>query len=482
MKNAYCLLMAVLVIILLPIASAKDYGITVVDKAENPINNALVVLERDGDTICEEETNKVGYVECEGIVSGRDYRLRVTHEDFKPINDNEALEDIPSKADEILVVMRPQGYDLEVVVVKGGSKGIRKADVSVKSLEENLYEDDFDSYDITIFPDEKSKYAAFEFDEVEKTGNDGGATFRGLEFNSMYLVIANKSQYTTARREFLFHDRAADDEVEIEIVRSGSAYLTTVIIDEEGDPVEGITVTLESESSGRNWTGTTDSSGAVTLEVESPGYFSILLGCPGYACPQPDSVFVANDEFRSITIRVSSVNSPPVADAGGDAYAMAGEAIRLDGSASYDLDSDELSFFWEDSEGCEIGSGASPEVVFDFPGEHMITLRVEDSCNLSSEDTVTIMVEEAKKCGDSVCGAGEGDVDSGAYCPADCDLGSAESSHETSPRDVEPTLGEAWPPYMSDLLISIVAIAIIIVAALLFLKKSRRRKTGLRAI
>lgn len=89
-------------------------------------------------------------------------------------------------------------------------------------------------------------------------------------------------------------------------------------------------------------------------------------------------------------------NTPPVADAGGDATVPAGQEVILDGSASSNADGDDLTFSWELSSRPD-GSSAhladadtqNPAFIPDMAGEYVVELTVSDGEDTDS-DSVTI--------------------------------------------------------------------------------------------
>ncbi len=78
------------------------------------------------------------------------------------------------------------------------------------------------------------------------------------------------------------------------------------------------------------------------------------------------------------------INQIPIADAGGPLYeGGVGEAVALDGSASFDPDGDPLTYRWFFGDGTT-GIGASPQHVYELPGEYFVTLVVNDGKEDSS--------------------------------------------------------------------------------------------------
>jgi hypothetical protein len=90
-----------------------------------------------------------------------------------------------------------------------------------------------------------------------------------------------------------------------------------------------------------------------------------------------------------------SSNAPPVADAGGPYWGVAGAAVALDGSASYDPDGDALTFAWNAGHAAVV----APDPVTDLDTsaadaglELRVTLVVTDPSGASDRDTVTVEV------------------------------------------------------------------------------------------
>jgi len=103
------------------------------------------------------------------------------------------------------------------------------------------------------------------------------------------------------------------------------------------------------------------------------------------------------------TVTVSSLNVPPVADAGFDQGAIVGDVVILDGSASSDADLDPFNFAWT-LVNTPAGSGASlfypdtisPYFVPDLPGVYAARLVVNDGIANSTPDEITITVITAE--------------------------------------------------------------------------------------
>ena len=99
------------------------------------------------------------------------------------------------------------------------------------------------------------------------------------------------------------------------------------------------------------------------------------------------------------TIAITTLNSPPVANAGPDQAVSVGATVSLNGSGSSDVDGDPLTYSWS-FVSIPLGSGATlsnpttvnPTFVADRPGSYVVQLIVNDGVVNSAPDTVTISV------------------------------------------------------------------------------------------
>jgi hypothetical protein len=97
------------------------------------------------------------------------------------------------------------------------------------------------------------------------------------------------------------------------------------------------------------------------------------------------------------TVRVSTVNVAPVADAGIDQSAAVAATITLDGGGSSDADGDAITYFWSISSAPPGSSAAlddpttvTPQFTLDLPGDYVIQLLVNDAAEDSAPDTVIV--------------------------------------------------------------------------------------------
>ncbi|MBN1815760.1 MAG: S8 family serine peptidase, partial [Sedimentisphaerales bacterium] len=97
------------------------------------------------------------------------------------------------------------------------------------------------------------------------------------------------------------------------------------------------------------------------------------------------------------TVQISTLNTPPVADAGSGREVLVGALVSLDGSGSTDADQDILSYVWSfiskpTGSTAEISSPASanPSFTADAVGTYIIQLIVSDGIENSNPDSVFI--------------------------------------------------------------------------------------------
>jgi RHS repeat-associated protein len=113
--------------------------------------------------------------------------------------------------------------------------------------------------------------------------------------------------------------------------------------------------------------------------------------------PGPTHVEVSNPGGVTARVPFLVLNHPPVARAGADQTALLGATVQLDGSASTDVDGDELTFRWS-FVSKPAGSGATlsdptavgPTFVVDRRGTYVVQLVVNDGASDSAADTVRI--------------------------------------------------------------------------------------------
>jgi RHS repeat-associated protein len=123
-----------------------------------------------------------------------------------------------------------------------------------------------------------------------------------------------------------------------------------------------------------------------TFVVDQPGSYTVqLIVNDGQVDSAPD------------TVRIDTLNSAPVADAGPDQTVALGALVQLDGAASSDPDNDPISFSWTLEER-PAGSAAAlsnpvianPAFTADRPGTYRVRLVVSDGRLESAADHVII--------------------------------------------------------------------------------------------
>jgi PKD repeat protein len=101
-----------------------------------------------------------------------------------------------------------------------------------------------------------------------------------------------------------------------------------------------------------------------------------------------------NDSTR---IMINIDNMPPIADAGGDQQAFAGEDVIFDGSNSTDPDPTGRVVNWTwDLDNGDMGYGEVFTYVYKQKGSYSVTLTVLDNDNASGSDTIQALIFNAK--------------------------------------------------------------------------------------
>lgn len=101
--------------------------------------------------------------------------------------------------------------------------------------------------------------------------------------------------------------------------------------------------------------------------------------------------------------QISTINSPPIANAGPDQTAFVGQLVQLDGSGSTDIDGDALTYMWSIVSAPE-GSTATiqnpdsvkPTFRPDIHGDYLIQLQVDDGTATSAPDTMLLSTLNSK--------------------------------------------------------------------------------------
>src|SRR5439155_1350754 len=125
-----------------------------------------------------------------------------------------------------------------------------------------------------------------------------------------------------------------------------------------------------------------------TFVVDLPGRYTIqLIVNDGFANSLPD------------TVLIDTQNSPPTANAGPDQTVFVGATVQLDGSHSFDVDHDPLSFRWSfvsrpagSTAAISDVTAVRPTFVPDLIGTYVAQLIVNDGTIDSQADTAVVTV------------------------------------------------------------------------------------------
>lgn len=102
------------------------------------------------------------------------------------------------------------------------------------------------------------------------------------------------------------------------------------------------------------------------------------------------------------TVRISTSNSAPIANAGPDQTVALGSLVQLDGSASSDPDGDALSYAWaltslpaSSTATLSNATSGSPTFVVDRPGNYVVSLTVSDGVIASAADLTVVATQNS---------------------------------------------------------------------------------------
>ena len=104
------------------------------------------------------------------------------------------------------------------------------------------------------------------------------------------------------------------------------------------------------------------------------------------------------------TVRITTINTPPVANAGATQMVGAGDLVQLNGSGSTDVDGDALSYRWSlisvpsgSTAALSNASAVNPTFTANLPGTYVAQLIVNDGKVDSAPSTVTITTTGAQR-------------------------------------------------------------------------------------
>jgi VCBS repeat-containing protein len=143
--------------------------------------------------------------------------------------------------------------------------------------------------------------------------------------------------------------------------------------------------------------------------LSGPAHGSLTLNANGSFTYTPDANFHGTDSFQyqacdssgacdgaNVTITVTSVNDPPIAEANGPYTCSEGETITLSSAGSTDPDGTIVEYAWDlDNNGSYEMTGASPTFACVTVGTYTVQLRVTDDGGATATDIATVTVEEA---------------------------------------------------------------------------------------
>ena len=141
------------------------------------------------------------------------------------------------------------------------------------------------------------------------------------------------------------------------------------------------------------------SGSAATLSGEDTVNPQFVADLPG----EYQARLIVNDgtaDSPESTVLISTGNSAPTADAGGDQTAFVGDVVTFDGSLSSDVDGDPITYSWSVISRPELSSAVLsdasspfPSIAIDYPGSYEIQLVVNDGFIDSAPDTVIVIAD-----------------------------------------------------------------------------------------
>ena len=147
-----------------------------------------------------------------------------------------------------------------------------------------------------------------------------------------------------------------------------------------------------------------DSDPLSAVVVSDPSHGVLTLNADGSFNYTPAADFNGSDSFTyrardgaldsnvaTVTITVNPVEDRPVAVAGPDQVVNEAALVAFDGSGSFDVDGDTLTYAWNFGD-ATTGSGSTPTHTYADDGTYIVTLTVDDGHGNSSTDTLTVTV------------------------------------------------------------------------------------------
>jgi hypothetical protein len=238
------------------------------------------------------------------------------------------------------------------------------------------------------------------------------ATLTGATTATPTFVIDKAGAYTV---HLTVHDGSLSSSVAIVIISTSNSAPVAQAGDDLSGQV-GTTLTLNGSGSSDvdgdtltyHWTLLSWPSGSTaalaeattvhpTLTLDKVGDYVVqLIVHDGTVSSEPD------------TMTISTLNSKPVADAGVDQSATVGTRVQLNGSNSFDVDGNALSYQWgltTTPAGSTVTLSnptiAQPTFTIDKPGTYAAQLMVNDGIASSESDTVQISTVNSKPVADA---------------------------------------------------------------------------------
>jgi len=122
----------------------------------------------------------------------------------------------------------------------------------------------------------------------------------------------------------------------------------------------------------------------VTNTYASAGTYTVTLTVV-------DDKGASSTDAAVVIVQALPANMPPVANAGADQTALAGQSVSFSGSGSYDPDGYIVSYSWNFGDG-STGSGATVSHTYSSAGTYTVTLTVTDNKGAIGTDTAIVTV------------------------------------------------------------------------------------------
>jgi DNA/RNA endonuclease G (NUC1) len=170
------------------------------------------------------------------------------------------------------------------------------------------------------------------------------------------------------------------------VAEDSGANAINVLANDSFTPDEGETLTISTTTDGAHGTVAITGGGTGLTYTPNANFF----GSDSFTYTIGDGN--GGTDTATVSITVTSVNDPPVANAGQDQITSCTDTVALNGTASSDVDdaSNTLVYIWTEGS-TVIATGANPTVTLSV-GVHTITLTVTDPHGASSQDTVLVAV------------------------------------------------------------------------------------------